>query len=166
MLSSQLVSGLSVLCVYCITNTPAAFLMQPYCHLLSWEETACLFALLCILYSVFHPVLKFCLLFIFYLWILKYKLCPLQAIDSTQRTEVCECVCECVLLCLTGRVECRHGLSFCLDLQLHVVGSQADLFLTYSVLSRINMLHSCPILHVVPVHTHTHLTSPHLTVTL
>lgn len=44
MLSRRPVRGLGVLGMCTITNT-AAFLTQPYCHLLSWEGTACLFAL-------------------------------------------------------------------------------------------------------------------------
>lgn len=143
MLSSQPVYGLSGLGTNRIVDTPAAFSVQPYCHLLRREGTASLFAFLCIFCTILSSLsFIFCLsvIHLAFALTLSYILCPLQATGQGREG----------LCVLTGRFRCgRRCRLFSLDQQLHVAGSQDDLFCDiHTVTCRIDISHSGPILHI------------------
>lgn len=129
MLSSQPVHRLSGLCMNSIVDTPAAFLMQPYCHLLRQEGTtshsdssafsalSCSFCLSFFCLSVFH--------FVFVNTELHVVSITIIRVATGQGREA--------LCVLTGCLGCGCRGLFSLDQQLHVVGSQNDLFLTFTL---------------------------------
>lgn len=160
MLSSQPVHRLSGLCMNSIVDTPAAFLMQPYCHLLRQEGTTSHSDS-----SAFSAVL-FILSFIFLFVCFSFCICEYWTTrcvhynhQSSNRAGKRGFVCFNWML---GMWMQRTFLS----------GPAAScrwvaewfVFDIHSVSRRIDISHCGPILHIA--HTQTCLTSPLLTVTL
>lgn len=161
MLSSQLVHGLSGRCMNSIVDAQAAFLMQPYCHLLRWGETTPLFAL-CIFCTVLF-FLSFIFLFVRY------------------SSFICEYWTTC---CVHYRQQSSNGAGkrgfVCVFYWMFWMWTQRTflpgpaascdwvagwfVFDIHTVSCRVDISHCGPIIHIAHTHTQTYLTSPILTV--